>query len=69
MARVKRAVNAAKKRRVIVVELAPGQSAIAKSVLRLLKSEPEWEVLLARTAPLTRRPTIPVAVRETRELW
>src|SRR4029078_9842563 len=53
----------AKKRRVIVVELAPGQSAIAKSVLRLLKSEPEWEVLLARTAPLTRRPTIPVAVR------
>jgi len=51
------------KRSVIVVELAPGQSAIAKSVLRLLKSEPEWEVVLARTAPLTRRPTIPVSVR------
>jgi predicted metal-dependent phosphoesterase TrpH len=52
----------AEKRRLIVVELAPGQSAIAKSVLRLLKTEPDWEVVLARTAPLTRRPTIPVAV-------
>src|SRR6478736_3231646 len=46
----------AEKRRLIVVELAPGQSAIAKAVL-------DWEVVLARTAPLTRRPTIPVSVR------
>ena len=51
------------KRRVIVAELAPGQSAIARSVVRLLKSEPDWEVVLARTAPLTRRPAIPVSVR------
>jgi predicted metal-dependent phosphoesterase TrpH len=57
------AFTPADKRRLIVVELAPGQSAIAKSVLRLLKSEPDWEVVLARTAPLTRRPTIPVSVR------
>jgi predicted metal-dependent phosphoesterase TrpH len=53
----------ADKGRLIVVELAPGQSAIAKSVLRLLKTETDWEVVLARTAPLTRRPTIPVSVR------
>ena len=52
------------KRRLIVVELAPGQSAIAKSVLRLLKSLPDWEVLLGRTAPMTRRPTIPASVRQ-----
>ena len=52
-----------KKRLLIVVELAPGQSAIARSVLRLLKTEADWEVVLARTAPLTRRPTIPVSVR------
>ena len=51
------------KRNVIVVELAPGQSAVAKAVLRVLPALPGWEVVLARTAPLTRRPTIPAAVR------
>jgi predicted metal-dependent phosphoesterase TrpH len=54
----------ATKRNVIVVELAPGQSAVARSVLRLLPTLPGWEVVLARTAPLTRRPTIPAAVRD-----
>ena len=48
----------------IVVELAPGQSAVARAVLRLLPSLPGWDVVLARTAPLTRRPTIPAAVRD-----
>jgi len=52
------------KRNVIVAELAPGQSAVAKAVLRLLPALPGWEVVLARTAPLTRRPTIPAASRE-----
>jgi len=52
------------KRNVIVAELAPGQSAVARSVLRLLPSLPGWQVVLARTAPLTRRPTIPVALRD-----
>ena len=54
----------AAKRKLIVVELAPGQSAVARAVLRLLRSLPDWEVVLARTAPLTRRPTIPAAVRD-----
>jgi predicted metal-dependent phosphoesterase TrpH/glycosyltransferase involved in cell wall biosynthesis len=54
----------AAKRKLVVVELAPGQSAIAKAVLRLLPSLPGWEVVLARTAPLTRRPTIPAALRD-----
>jgi predicted metal-dependent phosphoesterase TrpH len=52
------------KRKVIVAELAPGQSAVAKAVLRLLPTLPGWEVVLARTAPLTRRPTIPAAIRD-----
>ncbi len=54
----------AAKRKLIVVELAPGQSAVARAVLRLLPSLPDWEVVLARTAPLTRRPTIPAAIRD-----
>ncbi len=58
------AFSPAPKRQVIVVELAPGQSAVAKAVLRLLKSLPGWEVLLGRTVPMTRRPTIPPSVRE-----
>ena len=52
------------KRRLVVVELAPGQSAVARSVLHVLPTLPGWEVVLARTAPLTRRPTIPAAVRD-----
>jgi predicted metal-dependent phosphoesterase TrpH len=52
------------KQQLIVVELAPGQSAVARAVLRLLPTLAGWEVVLARTAPLTRRPTIPAAVRD-----
>ena len=51
------------KRKLIVAELAPGQSAVARALLRLLPALPGWEVVLARTAPLTRRPTIPAAIR------
>jgi len=54
----------AAKRRLVVVELAPGQSAVARSVLHVLPTLAGWEVVLARTAPLTRRPTIPAAVRD-----
>jgi predicted metal-dependent phosphoesterase TrpH len=52
------------KRKVIVVELAPGQSAIAKTMVRLLPTLPGWELVLARTAPLTRRPAIPAKLRD-----
>lgn len=54
----------ASKRTVIVVELAPGQSAVAKAMLRLLPTLPGWELVLARTAPLTRRPAIPPKLRD-----
>jgi len=56
--------EATAKRTLIVVELAPGQSAVARAVLRLLPTLPDWEVVLARTAPLTRRPSIPAAIRD-----
>ncbi len=49
--------------KLIVVELAPGQTPVARAVLQLLPTLPGFEVVLARTAPLTRRPTIPAAVR------
>lgn len=52
------------KRNVIVTELAPGQSAVARAVLRSLRALPGWQLVLARTAPLTRRPTIPAALRD-----
>ena len=52
------------KQKLIVVELAPGQSAIARAVLRLLPTLPDWDVVLVRTAPLTRRPSIPASVRD-----
>ena len=52
------------KRKVIVVELAPGQSAVAKAILRLLPALPGWELVLARTAPLTRRPAISAKLRD-----
>ena len=52
------------KTRLIVVELAPGKVAGARAVLRALPALPGWELVLARTAPLTRRPTIPAALRD-----
>jgi len=52
------------KRKVIVVELAPGQSAVAKAMMRLLPTLPGWELVLVRTAPLTRRPAIPAKLRD-----
>ncbi|MEO5634091.1 PHP domain-containing protein [Gaiella sp.] len=52
------------KRKVIVVELAPGQSAVAKAMLRLLPTLAGWELVLARTAPLTRRPAIPAKLHD-----
>ncbi len=52
------------KRKVMVVELAPGQSAVARTMLRLLPALPGWEIVLARTAHLTRRPVIPARLRD-----
>jgi predicted metal-dependent phosphoesterase TrpH/glycosyltransferase involved in cell wall biosynthesis len=54
----------AAKKKIVVVELAPGQSPVARAVLRMLKTMPGWDVILARTAPLTRRPTIPVSLHD-----
>ncbi len=52
------------KRKLIVAELAPGQTAVARAVLRSLLALPDWEIVLARTAPLARRPTIPPRLRD-----
>lgn len=54
----------ARKRRLIVAELAPGQVATGRAVLRGLRSLPGWELVLARSTPLTRRPSIAPDLRE-----
>jgi hypothetical protein len=47
------------KRRQIVVELRPNERPLARSVIRILRELPGWEVVLLRTTPLVGRPTIP----------
>jgi predicted metal-dependent phosphoesterase TrpH/glycosyltransferase involved in cell wall biosynthesis len=49
----------AEKRRTIVVELRPNERAAPRSMLRELRSLPDWELILLRTKPLTARPAIP----------
>lgn len=52
------------KRRLIVAEVAPGQVPTGRAVLRALRDLPGWELVLARSTPLTRRPSIAPALRE-----
>jgi predicted metal-dependent phosphoesterase TrpH len=47
------------KQRTIVVELRPNERAVARSVVRILRELPDWEVVLLRTRPLVARPAIP----------
>jgi predicted metal-dependent phosphoesterase TrpH/glycosyltransferase involved in cell wall biosynthesis len=51
------------KRRLIVLEWREGASPVARSVLRALRDLPEWELVLLRTKPLSRRPYVPRALR------
>jgi predicted metal-dependent phosphoesterase TrpH len=52
------------KRNLIVLELRPTARPVARSLLRLLRELPEWEVVLLRTKPLTGRPFVPREVRD-----
>jgi predicted metal-dependent phosphoesterase TrpH/glycosyltransferase involved in cell wall biosynthesis len=54
----------AEKRRLAVVEMRPGERALARTAVRVLHELPEWELVVLRTKPLTGRPTIPSALRE-----
>ena len=54
----------ARKRQLIAVEVGVEALAVARSVLRMLRSLPGWEVALVRTAPLATRPAIPLSVRD-----
>lgn len=51
------------KRRLGVVELAPGGFAAAHAVVRALREAEEWELVLLRARPLVARPSIPLALR------
>jgi predicted metal-dependent phosphoesterase TrpH/glycosyltransferase involved in cell wall biosynthesis len=53
----------ARKRRLIVVELAQGEVRLARSALRALKELPDWELVLLRTKSLAARPAIPISLR------
>jgi predicted metal-dependent phosphoesterase TrpH len=53
-----------RKRKLAVVEWRPGERALARSVLHVLRELPEWELVILRTKPLTARPTIPLALRD-----
>jgi predicted metal-dependent phosphoesterase TrpH/glycosyltransferase involved in cell wall biosynthesis len=52
------------KRNLIVLELRPTARPVARSLLRLLRELPDWEVVLLRTKPLTGRPFVPRDVRD-----
>lgn len=51
------------KRQLIVVEATSSGSAVTRSVLRALRGLPDWELTMARTAPIARRPAVPPSLR------
>jgi hypothetical protein len=53
---------AAKKERLIVVELRPNEREVARGILHAVRDLPGWEVVLLRTRPLIGRPVIPRAL-------
>ncbi|MGZ4290489.1 MAG: glycosyltransferase [Gaiellaceae bacterium] len=50
---------AAAKRNTIVLELRPNERVVARSVMRMLRELPDWQLVLLRTRPLIGRPAIP----------
>ena len=56
--------DSGRKRRVIALELEPGGRANVRSLARLLRDFPDWELRLLHTKPLGFRPPIPRAVRK-----
>jgi predicted metal-dependent phosphoesterase TrpH/glycosyltransferase involved in cell wall biosynthesis len=53
----------AAKRQLIVCEWRTGERPLTRAVLSVLKELPEWEVILLRTKPLSRRPSITPSLR------
>ena len=51
------------KRKLIVCEWRTGERPLTRAVLSVLKELPEWEVILLRTKPLSRRPSITPSLR------
>jgi predicted metal-dependent phosphoesterase TrpH len=50
------------KRKLIVLEWRPAERPLARSVLRVLRELPGWELVMLRTKPLSGRPTVPRAL-------
>jgi predicted metal-dependent phosphoesterase TrpH/glycosyltransferase involved in cell wall biosynthesis len=53
-----------RKRNLIALELEPAGRPVTRSVARLLRELPGWELLLLHTKPLGFRPAVPLAVRK-----
>jgi predicted metal-dependent phosphoesterase TrpH/glycosyltransferase involved in cell wall biosynthesis len=53
----------AAKRQLIVCEWRTGERPLTRAVFSVLKELPEWEVILLRTKPLSRRPSITPSLR------
>src|SRR3990170_938407 len=51
------------KRRLVAVELHPGELPLARATLRSLRELPRWELVFLRTKPLSARPGVPLALR------
>jgi predicted metal-dependent phosphoesterase TrpH len=54
----------AAKRKLVVVETSAGGLAIVRSAVRALRSLPDWEAIVLRTARLAARPSIPLRLRD-----
>jgi predicted metal-dependent phosphoesterase TrpH/glycosyltransferase involved in cell wall biosynthesis len=52
-----------RKRRLIALEWREGEGVLARVVLRALRELPDWELVLLRTKPFSRRPYIPRELR------
>ena len=51
------------KRKLVVCEWRTGERPLTRAVLSVLKELPDWEVILLRTKPLSRRPSITPSLR------
>jgi len=53
-----------RKRNLVVIETSAAGLAVVRSVLRALRSLPDWEAIVLRTARLAARPSIPMRLRD-----
>jgi predicted metal-dependent phosphoesterase TrpH len=52
-----------RKRRLVVLEWREGEIVLGRAVLRALREQPHWELVLLRTKPFSRRPYVPRDLR------